>query len=95
MTDLFQSGLAVVSKSQMERISKESTIIRQYGLSVLADMLLELRERLERRRHEAEPKQEEGLLELFAKINQYLKNAIRQADLDEAGERIQSYENSF
>ena len=88
MADLFQSGLAVVPKPMTERLNKESTIIRQYGMTTLADMLSKLGGQLEKRRHAVSTGQEESLCELFVKIDQYLDLAISQADLDEAGERI-------
>ncbi len=88
LADLFQSGLMNVPESLQERLRKETTYIRQYGMERLADRLSELAEELERRRHMPDSENTAEVCSLLCGISAYVEEGIRQSGLDEAGIRI-------
>ena len=92
LADLFQSGLANAPESIVERLRKEETYVRQYGMEWLADKLRELSEGLKRKRHLFGDENATELAKLFCEINVFVEEGIRQSGFDEAGMRIRQKE---
>ena len=83
LTDLFQSGFAAVHDGTLEELGTAAASGRQYGMTVLADMLEELRVLLDAQRHQARGENRQVYV-IYGKLNQYLEICARRLESSRA-----------
>ena len=87
LTDLFQSGFATVHDGTLEELGAAAASGRQYGMTVLADTLEELRVLLDAQRHQARGENRQVYV-IYGKLNQYLEICARRLEISRAACRL-------
>jgi hypothetical protein len=81
MEDLYQSGFDTVHDSTLEALKNRNKQTAAYGMQLLSDMLLQLTDSLEMRRHQTK-KQEDSLINVYTEVNQYVRLCREKIECD-------------
>lgn len=81
LEDLYQSGFDTVHDSTLEALNNMTRHTAAFGMELLSKLLTQLAEGLTMRRHQLK-KQEDGLLGVYAQIDQYVELCMEKIERD-------------